>query len=75
MLGLLLQVARGVAFLHNSDRMDVSVIHRDIKPANVLLSKDPTTGEITAKVGDFGLSVLVYVKNHKNVSQRIQRKR
>jgi len=53
----MIQVAEGLSFLHGSD---AAVIHRDIKPANILLDKDQDTGQITAKLADFGLSVLLF---------------
>jgi|AGTN01.2.fsa_nt_gi Serine/threonine protein kinase len=34
------------------------IIHRDLKPANVVMVVDETTGEITAKVLDFGIAKL-----------------
>lgn len=67
MLELIVHVAKGLAFLHDSS---VSVIHRDIKPANVLINEDPDTGKLTAKLADFGLSVLVY--GRKQQESRLQ---
>eukprot|EP00009_Paramoeba_aestuarina_P000419 CAMPEP_0201515046 /NCGR_PEP_ID=MMETSP0161_2-20130828/6712_1 /ASSEMBLY_ACC=CAM_ASM_000251 /TAXON_ID=180227 /ORGANISM="Neoparamoeba aestuarina, Strain SoJaBio B1-5/56/2" /LENGTH=433 /DNA_ID=CAMNT_0047911755 /DNA_START=1003 /DNA_END=2304 /DNA_ORIENTATION=- len=46
-LSLVMQVARGLEYLHCSD-----VVHRDIKPGNVLLNNN----KIDAKICDFGLS-------------------
>lgn len=64
-------VAKGLAFLHDSS---VSVIHRDIKPANILINRDPVTLRLTAKLADFGLSVLVFDrKNHKTEKDTIQK--
>jgi hypothetical protein len=48
-LGLLVTVARAVAFAH-----DQGVIHRDLKPANIFLRGDRRT----PVVGDFGLCFL-----------------
>lgn len=45
--GLILDVAQGLAYIH-----DRSVLHRDVKPANVFL-----TGDGHAKLGDFGTGV------------------
>lgn len=40
---------------------EVGVVHRDLKPENVLLTTTPRSGEITAKLVDFGISkVLPY---------------
>lgn len=54
---LVVQVARGMAHAHRRN-----IVHRDLKPANILVAvpegADPATvplGELTAKVGDFGL--------------------
>ncbi|EFJ48292.1 hypothetical protein VOLCADRAFT_91055 [Volvox carteri f. nagariensis] len=50
---LLRQVACGMSYLHAH-----GLVHGDLKPANVLLLRDPSTGRLTAKVADFGLSGL-----------------
>jgi len=50
-ISLALQVAEGMQYLHSN-----GVAHRDLKPANILLSVDPATGSLAAKIGDFGLS-------------------
>ena len=42
------------------------VIHRDMKPSNILVNKDADTGKLTAKVADFGLSVLVFARKKRN---------
>ncbi|CAA6659374.1 unnamed protein product [Spirodela intermedia] len=47
-LGIALDVARGVEYLHNLAHQ--SFIHRDLKPSNILLGDD-----MKAKVSDFGL--------------------
>ncbi|XP_073027576.1 receptor-like kinase TMK2 [Primulina eburnea] len=47
-LGIALDVARGVEYLHSF--ADKSFIHRDLKPSNILLGDD-----MRAKVADFGL--------------------
>lgn len=61
-LDLVLQVARGLSFLHD---WRVMVIHRDIKPSNILINKDAETGKLTAKVSDFGLSVLIFSRKNR----------
>ncbi|KAH7283783.1 hypothetical protein KP509_34G023800 [Ceratopteris richardii] len=50
-----LDIARGMTFLHTGPNV---IIHRDLKPRNVLL-----VDERHLKVGDFGLSKLITVKN------------
>jgi len=47
---LVMQAAEGISFAHAN-----KVLHRDLKPSNVLLVKS-ATGELTAKVSDFGLA-------------------
>jgi serine/threonine protein kinase len=48
---LVAQAARGVAAAHGR-----GVVHRDIKPANLFLQLDPSSGDITVKVCDFGVA-------------------
>ncbi|HEY6458574.1 MAG TPA: protein kinase, partial [Polyangiaceae bacterium] len=48
-LGILRQVARGLAALH-----DAGIVHRDLKPANVLVTPAPEGDR--AKITDFGIS-------------------
>eukprot|EP00250_Pteridium_aquilinum_P015414 c22565_g4_i2 orf=1921-3243(-) len=50
-----LDIARGMTYLHNGPNV---IIHRDLKPRNVLLVDDHHL-----KVGDFGLSKLILVKD------------
>ena len=45
---IILQVAEGMLYLHNS-----KVAHRDLKPGNILINRTPV---LQAKVGDFGLA-------------------
>ena len=48
---LMKQIITGIAFLHRS-----GVVHKDIKPGNILLKSTTPCGQITVKLGDFGLS-------------------
>ncbi len=43
------ETCRGLEFAHSR-----GIVHRDLKPGNVWL-----TGEVTAKIGDFGLAVAI----------------
>ncbi|GLJ51107.1 hypothetical protein SUGI_1088030 [Cryptomeria japonica] len=54
-VGFALDIARGMAYLHNEPNV---IIHRDLKPRNVLL-----VNQNHLKVGDFGLSKLIKVKH------------
>ncbi|KAG8914884.1 hypothetical protein FRC01_003878 [Tulasnella sp. 417] len=49
LLNLMLDIARGLDYLHNIHKP--SVIHRDCKSSNILI-----TGKVTAKIADFGLA-------------------
>ena len=51
-----LDCARGMAYLHG--RSPLPVIHRDLKPGNLML-----TTNRTLKIGDFGLSKTLSVRN------------
>ena len=48
------QLASGLDHIHSKN-----LFHRDIKPENVLISVDSTTGLVTIKWADFGLSKFV----------------
>ncbi|XP_010917104.1 serine/threonine-protein kinase VIK isoform X1 [Elaeis guineensis] len=56
-----LDIARGMAYLHNEPNV---IIHRDLKPRNVLLVNSNADH---LKVGDFGLSKLIRVRNSHDV--------
>ncbi|KAI3987713.1 hypothetical protein MKX01_028447 [Papaver californicum] len=56
-----LDIARGMAYMHNEPNV---IIHRDLKPRNVLLVNSNADH---LKVGDFGLSKLIKVKNSHDV--------
>jgi len=51
---LLLQIARGLAYVHtlkDEDGRDLKMVHRDLKPSNILISR-----EGVAKIFDFGIA-------------------
>ena len=52
---LIRQIAKGIAFLHDSD-----IAHRDIKPDNVMVKSLPNN-KIVIKLGDFGLSRIFHI--------------
>ncbi len=52
-LSIAADVASGMSFLHS---ITPPIVHRDLKSPNVLLHR-LSSGEIVAKVADFGLSV------------------
>ncbi|KAL7163829.1 hypothetical protein ACSBR2_039865 [Camellia fascicularis] len=56
-----LDIARGMAYLHNEPNV---IVHRDLKPRNVLLVNSSADH---LKVGDFGLSKLIRVQNSHDV--------
>jgi serine/threonine-protein kinase len=52
-LGVLAQVADGLAAIHAKD-----IVHRDLKPANVLLSRGEDGRRPVVKITDFGIATL-----------------
>ncbi|XP_071717903.1 uncharacterized protein [Rutidosis leptorrhynchoides] len=57
-LNICIGVATALNFLHRGVGTLEMVIHRDIKPENILL-----TGDWSAKLGDFGLSLISAINN------------
>ncbi len=60
-LGLIRQVLLGLKTAHNGILVDgkvVPIIHRDIKPSNILVTADPSMGELI-KILDFGIAKLL----------------
>ncbi|PON62100.1 Serine/threonine protein kinase [Parasponia andersonii] len=55
-LNMAIDVASAVDYLHN--RTELSIVHCDLKPSNILLDED-----MTAHVGDFGLSRILAQDN------------
>ncbi len=61
LLGVLLSVTRGLAYLHS--RLPVAVLHRDIKPANVLVFITHGGG-LVWKLADVGLAKVLEASIH-----------
>lgn len=60
-LGLIRQVLLGLRTAHNGILVKgevVPIIHRDIKPSNILVTSDPSMGELV-KILDFGIAKLL----------------
>ncbi|KAL3624334.1 putative serine/threonine-protein kinase pix13 [Castilleja foliolosa] len=62
-LQILIGAARGLAFLHSSDR---KVIYRDFKASNILLD-----GSYNAKISDFGLAKMGPTASKSHVSTQV----
>ncbi len=60
-LGLVRQILLGLRTAHNGILVNgelVPIIHRDIKPSNILVTSDPSMGELV-KILDFGIAKLL----------------
>lgn len=60
-LSLARQICLGLERAHEGIHKDgkiIPIIHRDIKPSNILVSQDPTLGELV-KILDFGIAKLL----------------
>ncbi|NER78686.1 MAG: serine/threonine protein kinase, partial [Leptolyngbya sp. SIO1D8] len=71
-LGLTRQICLGLQSAHQGIRVrgyekPVSIIHRDIKPSNILITQDPTLGEL-AKILDFGIAKLIQADSEQTSS-------
>ncbi|XP_074582048.1 leucine-rich repeat receptor protein kinase HPCA1-like [Curcuma longa] len=64
-LSIALDSARGLAYLHELAKP--TIIHRDVKSSNILLDEN-----FTAKVADFGLSMLVLDAERDHVSTGVK---
>ncbi|TQD84894.1 hypothetical protein C1H46_029507 [Malus baccata] len=64
-LQITLGSARGLAYLH--ELANPPIIHRDVKSTNILLDE-----HLTAKVADFGLSMLVNDSGEEHVSTHVK---
>lgn len=51
--GIAGNIASGLGFLHKQ----VGILHCDLKPDNILIQKNENTGQLTAKICDFGISI------------------
>jgi serine/threonine protein kinase len=55
-LSILSQVAEALDYIHSQRyQSDRPLVHRDVKPENILLGCAPMTGELCARLSDFGL--------------------
>ena len=71
-LGLGRQICLGLKSAHEGIRIrgydkPISIIHRDIKPSNILITQDPTLGEL-AKILDFGIAKLMQTDSEQTSS-------
>ncbi len=51
----LIQILLSLDMLH-----DRKILHRDIKTQNIFISDPDKTGEFTIKLGDFGISKVIF---------------
>lgn len=71
-LGIIRQICLGLKSAHDGIRIrgydrPVPIIHRDIKPSNILVTQDPTLGEL-AKILDFGIAKLMQADSEQTSS-------
>jgi serine/threonine-protein kinase len=71
-LGIIRQICLGLKSAHEGIRVrgydqPIPIIHRDIKPSNILVTQDPTLGEL-AKILDFGIAKLMQVDSEQTSS-------
>jgi len=71
-LGIIRQICLGLKSAHDGIRVrgydrPIPIIHRDIKPSNILVTQDPTLGEL-AKVLDFGIAKLMQTDSEQTSS-------
>ncbi|MEM9767365.1 MAG: serine/threonine-protein kinase [Cyanobacteria bacterium P01_D01_bin.71] len=71
-LGIIRQVCLGLKSAHDGIRVrgydrPIPIIHRDIKPSNILVTQDPTLGELT-KILDFGIAKLMQADSEQTSS-------
>ncbi len=71
-LSITRQICLGLKSAHEGIRIrgydqPVSIIHRDIKPSNILVTQDPTLGEL-AKILDFGIAKLMQADSEQTSS-------
>ncbi len=69
-LGLTRQICLGLQAAHDGivfKNQVASIIHRDIKPSNILITLDPTLGELV-KILDFGIAKLMQADSEQTSS-------
>jgi eukaryotic-like serine/threonine-protein kinase len=64
-LGFVRQICLGLEAAHNGivlKNQVIPIIHRDIKPSNIIVTQDPSMGEMV-KILDFGIAKLMQVES------------